>query len=261
MPDSSSQESKDPFKGGLENPGFYKNDEWGKITQVKSNPEKIVRKWSPEDNNETLDESTTTIKIAKELTSELHDKYGIQIPDYEIVIGSDNKNLTPVVYIVTDRIHGTNLRNIDENKVNLDDLDLDGHFSSIFNYVSDKYLNGGNFLLDIESSAQYMYGHTSSDPNDKIYLVDLDPLFYKLKPGNEGNSPDIEEMIFYKFLYIYEDVKSMEAKLGKPLTNIRKLMRERLPLVSIGPKGQENYDNTVKVILDELKDEHSSHST
>ncbi len=248
MPESTS-EPRSAFKGGLKPfesaPEYARNS----IFISGANPEKVVRRVNS--SGETHEQSLQTTKNAKTLTHELSAKYGIRIPSYDIVQAPDTELNEPVVYIVTDRIHGHNItdKSIPSEAVKENFQKFENFYSSLISYMGDTYVNGGKMLTDIDPH-QFMLGHTAQNPEDNIYLVDLDPWSTIIEPNGTNKEP--EEMIFSTFRTTYECMKATEEKAGERLPTARQNLLTRLQAIpSSSHKGY--YAKSIQPILEDLQ--------
>jgi len=252
MPEPTSESTPEPrtaFKGGLKPfesaPEYTRNS----IFLSGANPEKVVRRINS--SGETHQQSLMATKGAKILTNELSAKYGIHVPAYDIVEAPDTELNEPVVYIVTDKIHGHNItdKNIPPEVVKDNFQKFEDFYSSLISYLGDTYVNGGNMLTDIDPN-QFMIGHTAKDPHDNIYLVDLDPWTTAIKPL--GANKEQQDMIFSNFFTTFKCMKATEEKAEKQLTTVRQNLLNRLQAI---PSSSRNgyYADSIQPILDDLQ--------
>ncbi len=248
MPESTS-EIRTAFKGGLKPfesaPEYARNS----IFLLGGNSEKVVRRVNS--SGETHEQSLLATKNAKNLTHELSTKYGIHIPSYDIVQAPDAELNQPVVYIVTDRIHGHNItdKSIPTEVVKENFKKFENFYSSLISYVGDMYIFGGKKLIDINPH-QFMLGHTAQNPDDNIYLVDLDPWSTLIEPN--GTNKEHEDMIFSTFRTTYECMKATEDKAGELLTTARENLLKILQAI---PSSSRNgyYTKSIQPILEDLQ--------
>lgn len=108
---------------------------------------------------------------------------GVNIPDNEMV-GIDESGERPMAIESSARVMGDEL---DLALVNHDpkvtSADLNTHYSGLLAYMKETYEKGGFFLSDItRNNQQSMLGHTITDLEDKIYLIDLEPVMEAFHP-------------------------------------------------------------------------------
>lgn len=154
------------------------------IWTLKSNPEKVVRIFSPHlfQTNEIL----KRCRKGKELINELRGKYKVNIPPIETAIGTSLGGTYKRTYTLTDRIRGKNLKELSEREFAEIKDELEDLLVSLVSYFDDKYVNRGDFLADIDQR-QFMYGKRAEDANRKLYLVDTDPFYVELQEDLEAH--------------------------------------------------------------------------
>jgi hypothetical protein len=133
-------------------------------------------------------------KDGKKLFHELRDKYNINVIPFGYIVGKADPDDSPQVFSVTKKIFGKNIRDISRGE--LDDQEnkkfskeADQMISSLAEYAKDKYANYGNILNDVFHYHQYVFGKKTGDKENKIYLVDIEPLYIKMEnipPGKVG---------------------------------------------------------------------------
>lgn len=250
MPESSSQNLNLPFKNGLKAFGSAPEYAQNSILLSGASPEKVIRKI--DQSGETHQQSLETSKNAKKLIHELFTKYGIHTLPYDIVQAPDIELNQPAVYIVTDRVYGHNIadKNIPPEIVKDNIQDFENFYTSLVSYVGNIYVNGGSMLTDIDPH-QFMLGHTAENPDDNIYLVDLDPWSAVIEPL--GKNKEQEDMIFSIFHTTYECMKITEEKAGVKLTAPRENLLKRLQKIPEGSKSGY-YTRSIQPILEDLQE-------
>ncbi len=172
--DSSSNElyDKTPFRSPLIESGYEGSAV--DIKALKCNPEKIVRVSShiayPQDLQPWLFRH-------KKVIDKLHNEYGFNIANMDIVIGpSEDKDGFPRVYIITDRIYGSVLRDktFHPSEIPAAKDILDSFFSSMVQYYWDVARLGGDYNYDLaQNNQQFIWGRRKGESEDRIWLVDL----------------------------------------------------------------------------------------
>ena len=151
--------------------------------QLEGHPDKVIRVYSEYVKSPDIAKAMR----AKELFTDLSARYGIHIPSIEYVIGKDESGRREVLYTVTDKIDGKNLGDLVCGEMSQDEYEkVEDFFVSLIHYYQDIYQNGGDYLADIGSQDQYVYGHAARQNEDNIYLVDLDPYFLHFSIENPG---------------------------------------------------------------------------
>lgn len=193
-------------------------------------------------------------RIAKNLFSELENKYGIKTP-VEFFISRDESD-KQVLYSKVDIISGSDLSKKDSLKKN--NQPIKKLYSSLSQYFLDKLNNGGFFLTDISDASQYVYGEKSvefgeNDANEQIYLIDTDIYldnrreslmtvvywlsmhFGMLEYNRNVSVPQVKDNI-KKFIKEYQKkFPNMNSKNRKRLEEVEKLLAGSEPGEAIMP--------------------------
>ena len=224
------EEAKPPFREEFVDAGF---DDREKLLSFAQDPEKILRINATEA-GESLETLRNDVRVGKALLEEFRDAYEIRMPNFEFVIGYDEKK-RPRVYTLTERIHGANLLEtyfFDEEKEEaVEELEL--FLASLIRYAQDIYKNPRRpFITDqLADPGQYVWGYKKNDQKKHIYLVDLD--YYP-----HGNLLEQGEENYYKgFFFTIGDlfclIEEMEEKLSATLPAARRKFKELV--TSINP--------------------------
>lgn len=112
--------------------------------------------------------------MGQSLYRELDQEYGIPTP-VDFLVGKDPQN-REVVYSIVDKIEGLNLDQAESTQEIAEKVEE--LYGKIAQYYLDKLSKDEPYLVDIAASTQYVYGHTQTVEEDRIYLVDTD-LFIK----------------------------------------------------------------------------------
>ena len=172
-----------PFKGGLEQADFTSRTY---IKQLRQRPDKIVKLSSRElavPGKEKLDERLRRYQRGRELFYELRDKYGINVPEIQYVVGEDEGQIR--IFTITDRIDGHDLGHIKTYETDLRAKEVDGLFGKIVDYYAAKFASGEEFLWDTTGGLQFVYGtnrahpkiNSQGLPQKELYLIDFDPRY------------------------------------------------------------------------------------
>ena len=166
-----------PFKGGLSpHEDMQKIGENTKLQQAGGNTDYVIREtWQRQGNTETIEEQARHLKRRFE---ELRG-FGVVTPS-EIVIGK-SKSGEAVVYVATHHVHGTQLKDLLELRLQKKDEKilrdiLPAHYDSLLDYFTHKLRTGEEFLDDVSRNDQYVFGKLTVDSKatTQIYLVDSD---------------------------------------------------------------------------------------
>lgn len=165
------------------------------FAELKNDPEKIIRQtplgafdFNHEDYLPSKTETSKTeeeitheriagVAKANELLGELRSRYAIKMPLIGFVVGKD-QNGSPAVFTVAERIHGEVLPKKDFSPEEISAIaeKLESVYISLLKYFWDKYKTQEPYLSDVARNRQFMYGNTKHDPQNDIYMVDMDVL-------------------------------------------------------------------------------------
>ncbi len=138
---------------------------------------------------------------------------GINIPGNH-TLGVTEKDGRAVAVESSDRILGDELDLALCNKDSkLSSASLTQHYRGLVAYMKESYQNGGFFLSDItRNNQQSMLGHTASDQEDRIYLIDLEPVvenFHKDELDHANNEH------FFRSLDLLESTVKFASTFGQ----------------------------------------------
>lgn len=146
---------------------------------------------------------------------ELGSYKGINLPKYQPVVGKFNEDdRVWFLFVLAEKVKGENLAHkffTEEEKTRFRPQ-FEALFDSLVQYSCDKATQGGNYFYD-QKLDQYVLGTTTNDPNEKVYLVDLDNTyryFDAQHPEAKGNQTFWEGYLHW----VYEIMREMEFKLG-----------------------------------------------
>lgn len=188
------------------------------IKSFADNPSIIVR-IKPFDPLFTTEDLVNRYSEGRKLLTELNDDFEISVPDMDFVIGSRNGYKCGIT--ITQRVTGPNLSELDVSAEKTRVLeDMDNFYAKFVTYYQEKYNHRGNFLSDLRNE-QFVYGTTTTDQEKKVYLVDLDPIYF---PLNHENMDSIQGNVFLSRIQrLHLDIKEMEKKVGVRFENAREL--------------------------------------
>lgn len=215
------------------------------IQQFENDPERIVKisrkehiyRFSPEEIVPV--ESAKTIEIqdeAKKHFEELENKYGISVAPFEYKIGLDEDGKENILYCMSDKIHGDNfitkLKDKDfSNRIG----DTEKLMTSLISYFKDKYKEGNYYLGDVANIGNYIYGRRKDEKEDKLYLIDTEPILVGLKTPQEKEffNKRVLEILFSQIEYI-------EKETGQELVAVRKKYADLVEGTKENPEKQFN---------------------
>jgi hypothetical protein len=221
-------------------PGFhaYEND-----------PSKVVRTQTFDQIKEIYGENANPeaiVKLGQDLFTELNEKYSIPAPvKLEIVKNEKGEN---VVHIITDKIEGVSLDNIDDTPEIV--MSVEKLYTSIAKYYNHKLHTGGAHLADISAGTQYIYGKKKGDISPKIYLVDTDLFINKGYVGLLHNVKLLVRHMPFKNLDARKNIEEiLNAPLPEDLTDeekikARKEIKEARAFLNGTIKEGDEVDNT-----------------
>jgi hypothetical protein len=165
-------------------------------------PDKFFRKLYVSE-SEVIFGTEDPFRVAQEhkaLVNELKDKYGINVPSVDYVLGKDEEG-REVIFQAVDKIKGKNLSDLRLDQKIPDSINFDEFFASLTEYFIDKIESGEPFFFDIARNDQFMIGTTEKDPHAKIYLVDMDEVTKIEDPIQKkinllGSLADVAEMMW-----------------------------------------------------------------
>lgn len=210
-----------PFQGDIQ------HNNPGRKSSLEKNPEKVIR--------ETFGRGEDRNKNAEELFHELSQKYGISVLPYKIIVGPSSQYDGAATYLATDRVHGLTIdRAMEiplEQREKIRDAMEDATIG-IINMYLEKYEHGGPYLDDLKLS-QFMFGHTATDSQDKLYLIDLDPF---IAWNEEGNT----DRIVTKISNLLQDIGILAQKNKMHFEGLHQFVSEQLPKLQSGHRDQMN---------------------
>lgn len=217
--------NKIPFKSEIIKAFGKDVDTESFIGFLKDDPEKVVRvRGNLARNAEEIQNIIRINKEKKETYEKMRKKYGINIPDVEIVIGpnSDRSKENILEYIVVDRIHGLPLSEAHHEANFFQDHkdELDNFLTSLVQYAWDIDKEGGYVSPDSTWPGEaIMYGRRKNETEDKFWLVDIDlPDRPKRKnpKGFQGEAVQIAMSIYNNF----GDLPKMHMKMVEYIKSI-----------------------------------------
>lgn len=150
-----------------EEPSYKKGD---KVGSFSSNDNLVARELTTK--GPGLNEAITESKKHRQLLDELEDQYGIAVVPFKTVFRDKTGETEP--WIVAKKLDGITLREALQQKKPGILEETSGLIKNLRRYVNDKQSSHQEYLGDLCSLGQYMYGRVSQDEEPKIYLVDLD---------------------------------------------------------------------------------------
>lgn len=169
-----------PFKDDLKPHSFNTIFPYEHIRELQGNPAKLVRLEQSRKigKEEQLQDRLEKFGIAKKLLAEIQNDYGIEVPTFDFVVARNPEEGRPEIYTVYDKIEGICIGDdLHEIAGRVPQSEIEKVCISLINYFSDKYKKGGYFLSDIVLVDQFVYGHKYGEKINKMYLIDVEPLF------------------------------------------------------------------------------------
>ncbi len=197
------------------------------IKQFENDPERIVKisrkehiyRFSSEEIASVESAQTMEIQVeAKKHFEELEDEYGISVTPFEYRIGLEEDSNENILYCISDKIHGDNLiTKLKEKDFSNRIGDVERLLISLINYFKDKYKEGNYYLGDVANIGNYIYGRRRDEKEDKLYLIDTEPVLVGLKTPQEKEffNKRVLEILFSQIEYI-------EKETGKELVAVHK---------------------------------------
>ena len=235
-----------PFKEPLLNSESVPSEFQHKIKELKNQPDKLVREYYidlthlDEDGvwSQNIEKSIEKFKKGRVIFKDFIDQYGLHAPDYEAVLGKNEKG-TPVLFLIVDKIEGQDLNSIEVlPKEALEEFDM--LFEATFKYYLSIYKEGGDFWSEF-ANRQIIYGHKHHEEENHPYIVDVEPRYYTYDKSLSGNRYKYEkqsEYFFEKIELICRDLFKVEQKLG---TQLQKARSALVDLISSISKKEPNY--------------------
>lgn len=190
------------------------------LRQIPDFPNKVVRVQSLEralgsvawdliknaSKRQQVGEYLKVFNANKERLRELRDKYGIAVPDIDLILGKDDKG-KEAVFMVVDKIEGDNLTEIDKFPPGTASQ-FDVFFAALFQYLLDANRDKFPVLSDIGHLFQYVYGHRAGKNGKSIYLVDVEPALCYPRESHFGQT------LWIMASELISGMNSVEERLG-----------------------------------------------
>ena len=167
------------FKSKLQLSGFEKPlQPTPKLHEFDGDNSFIVRKvenYQFEDKQFTTPEEVGLLLAS--LFNELREKYGVDAPASFVV--AEDEHGEPSLYTLTEKIRksGIATESLTENKRTVFAQSIIELFESLISYFEDKAESEENFLCDIPTLDQFVYGTKEGEKTERWHLVDTDPYF------------------------------------------------------------------------------------
>jgi hypothetical protein len=208
-----------------------------KFFELKNEQNKIIRVENLDElkhKHKDKFELVELVEIAKELFTELQEKYEINVPA-DFFIGKD-KEEKEVVYSVVDKIEGKHLGEVEKSEEV--SKKIEKLYTSVAKYFLDKSKEGGLYLWDICGQSQYVYGKKSGDNEDKIYLIDTDIWLNNSRTG-------MYLVVYWLTRHMSAQEKNSDTKFNDARNYIKQFIEQPLP---------ENISETDMKNIDGIKD-------
>ena len=209
IPQQESEKPREPFD--LQE-RVFRISEYGSsvIKELKSNPNKLVREESMID--DSIDKSIVHYSQVKTMFKEMADKYGVSIPDMDMVIGEKKKG-EKKIFTVVDKIEGCDLKRFEKLSEAVKD-NFESFYLGYLQSILDAYKERKPFFNDF-AEEQIMYGHKSADKDgeDKFFLVDVGTGF--TGPEDVRNGYTYYDFLLGAIEREKRDIKMYEKKFGQ----------------------------------------------
>lgn len=170
------------FKKPLEQHGMHTSHIVGKLLQLQNDSHFVVRDLRSQDvfrRKETAlltkEEILNIAKRGRILFDELTEKYHIAAP-VEFIVAADEHGRDTLFSAVE---HVEEYKTTTKEEKDLCSQQRVQLYKNLLTYLTDKYDSGEDFLNDIFSAHQYVYGKRSADTAPQFYLIDPDPFYSK----------------------------------------------------------------------------------
>jgi len=212
------------------------------LKQLEGRQDKIIRTKQQFGSLKDAHEKLPEYLEAKKLFNELREKYNIESPKMEAVVGELDYYVT--LFIVVDKIEG---RGLLTDKFSVGERPaaskaIDGFYAGLIEYYTDKYKNGGNYLSDLRGM-NFMYGHKAGEKRDRPYVVDVDPYYAAYDEENRGL--DTNYHLFHSVISASAEIGHLEYNLGGA---VLEKSREKLQLFCGGVPRSDPYYADLEVI-------------
>ena len=165
-------------------------------------------------------ESARTIEIqnqAEEEFKELNDEYDISVAPFEYKTVLDKETNENVLYCISGKIHGENLiTKLKEKDFGNQIKNVEKWLVSLTSYFKNKYREGDRYLGDLANIGNYIYGHRKDEIEDKLYLIDTEPVLVGLKTPQEKEF--FNERVLKNLL---AQIEYIERETGEELVDAR----------------------------------------
>ncbi len=222
-----------PFSEPLESAGFLRDGE--DIEHFRKLPDRedvIIRRIDLQSEGLV---PLSFIRSAQETFSELRE-YGISLPRFQFVLGKSESG-NPAAYVLTEKIEGRPAEELLGDQA-IQEV-LDDYFVKTIGYFGEKFRTGGLVATDIENFSNIMYGRTASDPADRIYMNDLDPILAEAPGG--GRSEGSELWLSRSLGSARFSLDELEKRAGLPfLAKARQALADLVRETGVEPVWEED---------------------
>lgn len=247
---------RQPFKENLKPVDFKNNPEMDRkiFHLLDSSPDKIIRLMDGLSHNDL-----ESIKVFKGILETLK-SHGINIPQVDL-FAAEIKSRNPNMVASVEKVEGPNLAQLMlkpqsvEDKLFTAKLIEDLYIKLTEYLIATEALNI-TFMYDIYKPGDYVYGRVKGDTEDKIYLVDIDPIFHQTRPlpydlflnedeaihNMDANRQDNLEV---RLSYVAHLIVMIEKKIGVKFEKLRLNLKG---IMKINPNNR-----SVKYLLHELE--------
>lgn len=182
---------------------------------------------------------------SNKMVEELGDKYGLSMPKFSRIIGKDQEGKI-VVYTVVEKIHGENITEKNWNQEEKIEIakQIEKELLSLFRYFKDRYIDKGEFLMDIARARQFMYGTKKGDKTAQVYMVDIEAY-----PSKE------HKMLIKEIRHLYRMFKELRDILGAEFSTFEKKFAEFVKELPEKDQHHITTEETKELFFDEDEEE------
>ena len=163
-----------------------------RLYQAPDLPDLVLRRPMPK---ESFGEEIIIEGDAKfaQLLIDLDEKYGIKTPKMSMLEAEDFTSEKNMIFVGSQKVSGKNLF-YNASKIPVEVVEK--AVRAIINYYQDAKKNGGDYITDL-TPENIMYGRLSTDSQDELYFIDLDPYFVSSIDDDASSLDDnVQQRVF-----------------------------------------------------------------
>jgi len=187
----------------------------------------------------------------------LGEKYGLHIAKTDFVIGRSPKSGQKVLFAVTDRIEGENLKNIVSIPKEAE-KEVDGMYKGIFSHIADSYRDDEYYWDDFRND-QVVYGKAPKEEESHPYIVDVDLNMHTWenaqllkKRGEEAAKENKEYRFWEQILMVLRAMNDSEEKIEEKHPNFSEARAklEEIIKTTTMPTGEKAREMRLAVLFE-----------